>query len=61
MPRGSVPTKPPTFRTVDYGALVRKVWGDAWHQKETGYRFGNGRKFDDPGANGAIYNGTNTS
>jgi hypothetical protein len=61
MPQGSVPTKPPTFRTIDYGALVRKAWGDAWHQKETAYQFSNGRKFDDPGANGgAYYTGTGT-
>lgn len=61
MPRGSVPTTPPIFRTTDWGGLVRRAWGDAYHQKETAYQFSNGRKFDDSGAFGGIYLGTATS
>lgn len=60
MPRGSVPTTPPIFRTVDYGALVRKAFGDSWHKPEIAYRFSNGRTFND-GNPSALYNGTNTS
>lgn len=59
MPNG-IPTNQPVFRTLDYGALVRKMFGDAWHQKETAYQFQNGRKFDDSGPTGAFYRGTGT-
>jgi hypothetical protein len=58
MARGGVPTKPPVFRTLDWGALVRNAWGDEWLKKETVYEFGNGRKFVDPGASGGPYTGT---
>ena len=60
MAQGSVPTKPPTFREIDYGARVRNAWGDEWHKKDVAYQFSNGRKFVDPGANGGPYTGTNT-
>lgn len=58
MARGDVPTKPPTFKTIDWGAAVRKAWGDAWHEKEVSYEMSNGRKFKDPGAQGGPYTGT---
>ena len=49
-----VPTKPPNFRTIDYGALVRNAWGDEWHKKEVVYEFGT-RKFVDSGSSGGPY------
>ena len=58
MARGSVPTKPPVFRTLDWGALVRNAWGDDFLKKDTAYQFGNGRKFQDPGSSGGPYTGT---
>lgn len=58
MSRGGVPTKPPNFRSIDWAAEVRRAWGEEWHRKETAYEFGNGRKFDDPGAAGGPYTGT---
>lgn len=60
MPRGSVPTTPPIFREINYGALVRQQWGDEWLRPDIAYRFSNGRTFDNPNP-GALYNGTNTS
>lgn len=61
MARSGVPTTPPTFRTLDWGSMVRNAWGDEWHNKETAYEFSNGRKFQDPGAFGGAYLGTGTS
>lgn len=58
MARSGVPTIPPTFRTIDYGAQVRRAWGDAWLEKDTAYEWSNGRKFDDIGAAGGPYTGT---
>lgn len=49
-----IPTKPPTFRTIDWGALVRKEWGDDWHKPEVVYEFGK-RKFFDSGSSGGPY------
>lgn len=60
MPRSYAPVPPPITRTLDYGALVRKSWGDQWHVPETAYRFSNGREFKDSGATGAFY-GTATA
>lgn len=59
----SVPTKPPTFRTIDWGAEMRRLWGDEWHAREPGYEFAqmNGRttrRFDDSGDDSGIYAGT---
>jgi hypothetical protein len=59
MPRGSVPTTGPIRRTLDYGAMVRKLWGDRWHEPEIAYRFSNGREFRDSGAYGGPYTGEN--
>jgi hypothetical protein len=60
MARGQVPTLPPITRTLDYGALVRKAFGDQWHVPDTAYRFSNNREFKDSGVNGAFYSGTST-
>lgn len=55
MARGDVNTKPPTFRTIDYGSQVRSAWGDDWMKKEVAYQFSNGREFKDPAPNGGPY------
>lgn len=50
------PTPPvPTLRVIDWGAAVRKAWGDAWSQPEIAYEWSNARKFEDSGANGGPY------
>lgn len=54
----TVPTKPPSTRTLDWGAKVRQAWGDQWHEKEIAYEMSNGRKFKDPAPNGGPYTGT---
>ena len=59
MARGYVPVPPPITRTLDYGALVRKSWGDAYHIPDVVYRFSNNREFKDSAPNGGPY-GTNT-
>ena len=61
MARGDVPTIPPITRTVDYGAQVRKAWGDLYHVPDVAYRFSNGRTFNDSGIAGGPYIGTATS
>lgn len=58
-----IPTKPPTFRTLDWAAEVRRIWADDWHKRDTAYEFANangrdGRKFDDSGDGSGIYAGT---
>lgn len=60
MPRGGVPKNPPFTRTVSFGALVRKAWGDDWLKKDVSYEFSNGRKFADSAPNGGPYTGTST-
>lgn len=59
MPRGGVPTTPPTFTEKDWAAMVRQAWGDEWTKKDTAYEFSNGRRFVDPGAFGGPYTGEN--
>ena len=59
MPRSYAPVPPPITRELDYGALVRKAWGDSFHIPDTAYRFSNGREFKDSAPNGGPY-GTNT-
>lgn len=54
MPNG-IPTDPPKTRSLDWAALVRKIWGDEWHKKEVVYEFQNKRKFEDSGPNSGIY------
>lgn len=56
----SVPTKPPSTTTLNWGAQVRKAWGDAWHEKEVVYEFSNNRKFKDSGPSAGIYSGTSS-
>lgn len=53
-----IPTTPPGTKTIDWGAMVRKYWGDEWLKKETVYQFSNGREFKDSGPNAGIYRGT---
>lgn len=60
MPRSYTPVPPPITRTVDYGAMVRKAWGDQFHVPDVAYRFSNNRTFNDPAPNGGVY-GTNTA
>lgn len=48
----------PTMQTKNWGAMVRRSWGDDWHKPEVSYRFGNGRTFNDSGPTGAFYRGT---
>lgn len=60
MPRSGVPPLPPFTRTVDYGALVRQVWGDDWLKKDVAYEFSSGRKFAVSEPNGGPYTGTAT-
>lgn len=56
----TVPTKPPTTSTLNWGAQVKKAWGDDWHKKDIAYEFSNGRKFNDPAPSGGPYTGTGT-
>lgn len=60
MARSGVPLTPPYTRTVDYGSLVRKAWGDNWMKKDVAYEFSNGRKFAASEPNGGPYTGTAT-
>lgn len=50
-----IPTNPPNTKTIDWGAQVRRYWGDQWNQKEVVYVFSNGRQFKDSGPNSGIY------
>ena len=54
MARG-IPTRPPTFRTINWGAMVRRAWGRSWHKPEIAYRFQNGRTFNDSGVRRGVY------
>ena len=45
-----VQTKP-----IDYAALVRKVLGKEYNEKDDVYEFSNGRTFEDSGSNGGPY------
>lgn len=60
MARSGVPLLPPYTRTVDFGALVRKAWGDDWLKKDIAYEMGNDRKFADSAPQGGPYTGTAT-
>lgn len=60
MPRSGVPLIPPFTRTVDYGSLVRKAWGDNWLKKDVAYEMSNGKKFAASEPNGGPYTGTAT-
>ena len=50
----------PTFKNVNWGAMVRQAWGDEWHKKEIAYEFSSGRKFNDSGAQGGPYSPEDT-
>jgi len=52
---GGIPTTPPQGRSIDWAALVRKIWGDKWKKKDTAYEFSNKRKFEDSGEGSGIY------
>jgi hypothetical protein len=58
MARSGVPIKPPIFRTVDWGAISRKAWGEDYHKPDIAYEFSNGRRFNDSAPNGGPYTGT---
>lgn len=58
MARGGVPTLPPITRTLDYGALVKKAWGQQWGVPDIAYRFSNNRTFNDSGPTNGPYSGT---
>lgn len=60
MPRSGVPTLPPATRTLNFGALVKKAWGDEWMKKDTAYVMSNGRKFQVSEPQGGPYTGTAT-
>ena len=49
------PPKPPTYRTVNWAAVVRRAWGKEWNKPEVGYKFSNGRTFDSSDAGGGPY------
>lgn len=53
-----IPTDPPTTRSLDWAAIVRKVWGDDWNKREVVYEFSNKRKFED--SRRGPYSGTGT-
>lgn len=35
---------PPTFRTIDWNAWVREIWGPEWNAPEVSYEWSNGKK-----------------
>ncbi len=51
---------PVSKRTIDYGNMVRRVWGAEWSKRDVVYQFSNGRVFCDSSINGGPYTGTNT-
>jgi hypothetical protein len=55
MAQGDVPTKPPTFSTRSWAAMVRNSWGEDWHKPEYVYEFSNGKKFYDSRVAGGFY------
>ncbi len=61
MARSGVPTLPPITRTIDYGAMVKKAWGQQYGVPDIAYRFSNNRTFNDSGINGGPYTGTGTN
>jgi hypothetical protein len=42
-------------RTINWGAEVRKGWGDDYYKPEEVYRFNNDRTYNDSGPHGAFY------
>lgn len=45
----------PTFRTIDMGAEVKKMYGPHWNEPEVSYEFSNGRKFKLRTGDASIY------
>lgn len=45
----------PTFRTLDWNAEVKRVFGPAWHEPEVSYVFSSGRKFKLQTEDASIY------
>ena len=39
-------TSPPTVKTVNLTAEIRKIWGPEFNAPEVSYEFSNGRKFE---------------
>ena len=48
-------TAPPTVKTVNLTAEIRKIWGPEWNAPESSYEFSNGRKFVLRTGDAAIY------
>ena len=48
-------TSPPTVKTVNLTAEIRKIWGPEWNAPEASYEFSNGRKFVLRTGDAAIY------
>ena len=44
-----------TYRTINLGAEVKKIWGKAWNEPEVEYEFSNGRTFKRRTEDSAIY------
>lgn len=61
MARSGVPLQPPFTRTVNYGALCRKAWGDDWLKKDVAYEMSNGRKFAVSEPTGGFYSASSGS
>lgn len=49
---------PPSYRTLNWAAMVRKAWGKEWKKPEVAYRFSNGREFESSDRNGGPYQRT---
>lgn len=60
MARGGVPNRPPFTRQINFGGLVKQMWGDEWGKKDIAYEFSNGRQFRASEPNGGPYTGTAT-
>ena len=60
MARGGVPIIPPFTRTINFGAEVKRAWGDEWGRKDIAYEMSNGRIFRDSAPQGGPYTGTAT-
>ena len=54
-PTGTPTPNDPTFKTVDLGAEVIRMWGAEWNKPEIAYEFSNGKKFELRTGDAAIY------
>ena len=48
-------TSPPTAKTVNLTAEIRKIWGPEFNAPEVSYEFSSGRKFELRTGDAAIY------